>query len=121
MRLQVVTQLPFGDEDGVQELLDLGIAGLGIGQDLANVVYETLHFEGVSLFFSLYHQGGTNHLRGGRDVEQKWFPIGREDQDQGLHQKLLDHVKCLLSLRHLFKTVSLLHKLIEGETSFTEA
>ena len=31
MRLKVVTQLPLGDKDGVQELLDLGVAGLGIG------------------------------------------------------------------------------------------
>ena len=56
-----------------------------------------LHFEGVS-FFSLYHQGGADHLRGGRNVEQKRFPIDRKGQDQGLRQKLLDCVKCLLGL-----------------------
>ena len=69
-------QLPLGDEDGVQELLDLGVAGLGIGQDLANEVHGTLQFEGVSLFFLLYHQGGADHLCGGQNVEQKQFPIG---------------------------------------------
>ena len=57
----------------------MGVAGLGIRQDLANVVYGTLHFEGVSLFFSLYHQGGADHLCGGYDVEQKQFPVGRRD------------------------------------------
>ena len=62
----------------------MGVAALGIGQDLANVVYETLHFEHVSLFFSLYNQGGVEHLCAGRDVEQKRFPIGRGDQDRGL-------------------------------------
>ena len=98
----------------------MGVVGLGIEQDLANEVHGTLHFEGVSLFFSL-HQGGTDHLHGGRNVEQKWFPIGRRDQDQGLHQKLLDHVKCLLGLGRPFKMVGLLQELIEGETSFTEA
>ena len=56
-RLEVVMQLPFGDEDDVHELLDLGVAGLGIRQDLANEVYGMLHFESVSLFLSLYHQG----------------------------------------------------------------
>ena len=76
-----MTQLPLGDKDGVQELLDLGAAGLGIGQDLANEVHGTLHFEGMSLFISLYHQGGTDHLHGGRNVEQKRFPIGRGNQD----------------------------------------
>ena len=57
----------------------MGVVALGIGQDLANVVYGTLHFEGVSLFFSLYHQGGADHLCGGYDVEQKQFPVGRRD------------------------------------------
>ena len=116
-----MVQLPLGDEDDVEELLDLGVAGLGIGQDLANVVYGMLHFEGVFLFFSLYHQGCADHLRGGHDVEQKRFPIGRGDQDWGLHQKLLDHVKCLLGLGHPFKMVGLLQKPIDGETSFAEA
>ena len=80
-----------------------------------------LYFEGVSLFFPLYHQGGADHLRGDRNVEQKWFPIGRRDQDRNLHQELLDLIKCLLGLGHLFEAVGLLQKLIEGETSFAKA
>ena len=55
MQLKVVMQLPFGDKDDVKEFLDLGVASLGIGQDLANEVHGTLYFEGMSLFFSLYH------------------------------------------------------------------
>ena len=50
-------QLPLGDKDDVQELLDLGVAGLVIGQDLANKAHGMLHFEGVPFFFSLHHQG----------------------------------------------------------------
>ena len=79
MRLEVVTQLPLGDKDGVQELLDLGVAGLGIGQDLANEVHGKLHFEGMFLFFSLYHQGGADHLRGGRYVQQEGFSVARRN------------------------------------------
>ena len=75
-----MAQLPLGDEDGVHELLDLGVAGLRIVQDLANVVYGMLHFEGVSLFFSLYHQCGADHLHGGHNVEQKRFPVGWGDR-----------------------------------------
>ena len=78
IRLEVVIQLPLGDKDGVQEFLDLGVASLRIEQDLANEVHGMLHFEGVSLFFSLYHQGGAEHLHGGHNVEQKRFPV-----DQG--------------------------------------
>ena len=60
-------------------------------------------------------------MRGGHNVEQKRFPVGRRDQDRGLHQKLLDRVKRLLGLGHPFEAVSLLHKPIEGETLFAEA
>jgi len=108
MRLKVVTQLPLGDKDNVHEFLDLGVASLRIRQDLANEVHGTLHFEGVSLFFLLYRQGSADHLRGGRNVEQKWFPIGRRDQDRGLCQKLLDNVKCLLGPGRPLETVGLL-------------
>ena len=58
---------------------------------------------------------------GGRDVEQKWFPVGRRDQDRGLRQELLDCVKCLLGLGSPFEMVGLLQKPIEGETSFAES
>ena len=99
----------------------MGVAGLGIKQDLANEVHGTLHFEGVSLFFSLYHQGGADHFHGGRNVEHKWFPVGWGDQDRGLCQELLDLVKRLLGLGHPFEMVGLLQKPIEGEISFAEA
>ena len=72
-----MTQLPLGDKDGIQEFLDLGVASLGIRQDLANEVHEMLYFEGVSLVFLLYHQGGANHLHGDFNVEQERFPIGQ--------------------------------------------
>ena len=68
-----MAQLPLGVEDGVQELLDLGVASLGFGQDLANEVHLVLYCEGVPLFFSLHHQSSADHLHGGRNVEQKWI------------------------------------------------
>ena len=55
MQLEVLMQLPLGDKDGVQEFLDLGVVSLRIGQDLTNEVLGMLYFEGLSLFFSLYH------------------------------------------------------------------
>ena len=71
-----MAQLPLGDEDGVQELLDLGVEGLGFEQDLANEVHRALYFEGVPLFFSLHHQSDADHLCGGLNVEQKRFSVG---------------------------------------------
>ena len=79
MRLEVVTQLPLSNKDGLQEFLDLGVASIGIRQDLANEVHGALYFKSVPLFFSLHHQGSTDHLRGGCNVEQEWFPVGRGD------------------------------------------
>ena len=80
-----------------------------------------LYFEDVPLFFSLHYQGGVDHLRGGRNVEQKGFSIGRRNQDRGLCQKLLDHVKCLMGLGHPFEVVGHLQKSINGKTSFAKA
>ena len=91
----------------------MGVVSLRIGQDLANEVHRTLHFEGVSLFFLLYHQGDADHLCGGRNIEQKRFPISQRDQDQGLRQELLDLLKCLLGLGRPFKIVGLLQEPIE--------
>ena len=67
-----------------------------------------LYFEGMPLFFSLHYQGGADHLRGGHSVEQKGFSIGWRNQDRSLHQKLLDHVKCLLGLGRPFEVIGLL-------------
>ena len=78
-----MTQLPFGDKDGVQKFLDLGVASLRIGQDLTNEVHRTLPSDDMPLFFLLYHQGGADHLCGGRDVEQERLSIGQGDHDQG--------------------------------------
>ena len=60
-------------------------------------------------------------MHSGRNVEQKRFSIGWGDLDRGLRQELLDLVKCVLGVGHLFEAVCLLQKPIEGETSFAEA
>ena len=64
-----MAQLPLGDQDGVWELLDLGVACLGVGQDFANEVHGALYLEGVSLFSSFYNPGGADHLCRSYDIE----------------------------------------------------
>ena len=51
-----MAQLPLGDQDGVKELLDLGVACLGVGQDFTNKVHGALYLEGVSIFSPFYNQ-----------------------------------------------------------------
>ena len=75
----------------------------------------------MPLFFPLHYQGGADHLHGGRDVEQKGFSLGRRNQDRGLHQELLDLVKCLLGLGRPLEAVGFFQKAVKGETSFAEA
>ena len=65
-------------------IMDLGVAGFGVKQYLANEVHRALYFEGVPLFFPLHYQGGADHLRGGRNIEKKGFSIDRRNQDRGL-------------------------------------
>jgi hypothetical protein len=63
-----VPQLSPSDQDGIQELLDLKVTGLGIGQDLTDKINRALHLESVPCLFPLYNQGGADHLCGGRDI-----------------------------------------------------
>jgi hypothetical protein len=41
--LEVVTQLPGGDEDCIKQLVDLQVPGLGLVEDLIDVVHWTLY------------------------------------------------------------------------------
>jgi hypothetical protein len=45
MRIEIVLELPFGDQHGVDELLDLRVAGIEIGKYLANKIDGPLHFQ----------------------------------------------------------------------------
>ena len=64
-----MAQLPLGDQDGIKELLNLGVACLGVGQDFANELHGAPYLEGMSLFSPFYNQGGTDHLSRSYDVE----------------------------------------------------
>jgi hypothetical protein len=69
VRLEVVAQLSSGDEDSVQELLDMWVACLGVGQYFTDKVDRTLVFEGVTLLLPFHYDGGTHYLSSGSDVQ----------------------------------------------------
>jgi hypothetical protein len=50
----VVPQLSPSDQENIQELLDLRVTGLGVGQDLANKIDRALHLESVPYLLPLY-------------------------------------------------------------------
>jgi hypothetical protein len=68
VRLEVVAQLSLGDEDSIQEFLDLWVACLGVKQDFADEVDQTLDFESVVLLLLFHYDGGTHYLSSGHDA-----------------------------------------------------
>jgi hypothetical protein len=53
----------------VQQLLNLRVACLGVGQDFADVVHRPLDRQGVPFLRALYHDYGADHLGGRVHVE----------------------------------------------------
>jgi hypothetical protein len=62
MSLEVVAELAPREDHRVEQLLDLRITRLHLGQNLADVVYRTLDWEGVPLLRALYYDDGADHL-----------------------------------------------------------
>jgi hypothetical protein len=68
VRFKVVAQLPLGDEDGIQELLDLWVMRLSVEQDIADEVDRTLNFESMTFLLLFHYDGGTHYLSSDRDI-----------------------------------------------------
>jgi hypothetical protein len=81
MLLEVVSQLPPRQDHRVQQLLNLGVADLGLGQYLADEVDWPLDGQCVPFFSSLNHDRGANHLSGHGDVDQEGFSSSGRHQD----------------------------------------
>jgi hypothetical protein len=72
--VKVVDQLPVNDEHCVQQLLDLWVPCLGLGQYLTNEVDMPLHLEYVTRTFPFHHQCRADRLGGGRHIEEEVSP-----------------------------------------------
>jgi hypothetical protein len=99
MRLEVVSQLPPCQDHCVQQLLNLWVADLGLGQYLTDEVDWPLDGQCMSLFSSLNHDRGANHLSGGGDVDQEGFSGGGRHQDGRVREERLQVPEGFLSLR----------------------
>jgi hypothetical protein len=67
--LEVVTELAPCKHHRVEELLDLRVSRLGLGQHLADVVHGPLDWQGVTLLCTLHHDDRADYLSGCGDVE----------------------------------------------------
>lgn len=67
--VKVIVQLARGDQDSIQQLLDLWIPGFGLVEDVANEVYWSLDLVHVTDLLALDDNGCTNHPISCHDVK----------------------------------------------------
>jgi hypothetical protein len=97
-RLEVVIELALREDHCVEQLLDLRITRLCLRQNLADVIYEPLDWQGVPLLRALYYDDSTNHLSGRGDVEVQRLAVLRQRKNRGMGECRLQFVKCFLGL-----------------------
>jgi hypothetical protein len=68
-----MTKLSRRDQERIEKLLRLHITCLSIGQDLAYVIHMSLNRVGLPFFFLFSDEDCTDHIGGGRDVEEERF------------------------------------------------
>ena len=75
------SQLPPRQNHRVQQLLNLWVADLGLGQYLTDEVDRPLDGQCMPFFSSLNHDRGVDHLSGSGGVDQEGFSSGGRHQD----------------------------------------
>jgi hypothetical protein len=98
MRLEVVSQLPPRQDHRVQQLLNLRVADLGLGQYLTDEVNRPLDGQSMPFFLSLNHDRGADHLSGSGDVDQEGFSGGGGHQDGRVRKECLQVPEGFLGL-----------------------
>jgi hypothetical protein len=99
MRLEVVSQLSPRQDHRVQQLLNLWVADLGLGQYLTDEVDRPLDEQCMPLFSSLNHDRGADHLSGSGDVDQEGFSGSGGHQDGRVREERLQVPEGFLGLR----------------------
>jgi hypothetical protein len=76
--LEVVTELAPREDHCVEQLLDLRITRLCLGQNLTDVIYRPLDWQGMPLLRAFHYDDSADHLSGCSDVEiQRLAVLGR--------------------------------------------
>jgi GNAT superfamily N-acetyltransferase len=96
--LEVVTELAPREDHCVEQLLDLRITRLCLGQNLADVIYWPLEWQGVPLLRALYYDDSADHLSGRGDIEVQRLAVLRRRKNRGVGERLLQLVKRILGL-----------------------
>jgi hypothetical protein len=119
--LEVVAKLAPREDHCVEQLLDMGVARLDVGQDLADVVHRPLVWQGVSFLRTLHHDHSADHLGGRSHVEVQRFAVLWRCEDWSVGQGHLQLVKRLLGLGSSpGEALVLLEEAVEGQAFLTE-
>jgi hypothetical protein len=121
MSLEVVAKLVPREDHRVEQLLDLWITRLCLGQNLADVVYWPLDWQGVPLLRALCHDDSADHLGGHGYVEVQRFTVLRRRKDRGLGERCLQLVKGLLGLDGPGEPLMFLQEPVEGQAFLAES
>jgi hypothetical protein len=109
-----VSQLPPRQDHRVQQLLDLWVADLGLGQYLTDEVDWPLNGQCMPLFLPLDHNRGSNHLSGRGDVDQEGFSGSWGHQDRRLREERLQVPEGFLGLRGPSEVLGLPQEAVQG-------
>ena len=93
-----MSQLPPHQDHCIQQLLNLWVADLGLGQYLADEVNWPLNGQCMPLFLPLDHNRGANHLSGRGDVDQEGFSCSGRHQNGCICKERLKVSEGFLSL-----------------------
>jgi hypothetical protein len=114
--LEVVTELAPRKNHCVEQLLDLRIMRLRFGQNLADVVYRPLDWQGVPLLRPLYH----DHLGGRGNVEVQRLAVLRRRKNRDVGEGRLQLVKRLLGLDGPGEPLVFFQEPVEGQALLAE-
>jgi hypothetical protein len=84
-----MTELVSREDHSVEQLLDLRITRLCLGQNLADVVYRSLDWQGVPLLRGFYYDDSPDHLGGRDDIEAQKLAVLRRRKDWGVGKRRL--------------------------------
>jgi hypothetical protein len=99
MSLEVVSQLSPCQNHCVEQLLDLWVAGFGLGKHFADEVDWPLDKQCMPFFSSLDYDRDADHLSGRDDVDQEGFSCSGGHQDGCICKERLKVSKGFLGLR----------------------
>jgi hypothetical protein len=89
VNIKIMVQFARGNQDGIEQLLDLGIMGLRLIEYLTDEVYWSLDLVHMPDLLALDDDGSADHPIGCGNVEQQSLAFLGRHQDQRRCEKLL--------------------------------